>query len=156
MEALRSPIGSQLDLDYEAFTASMRAVEVRSKNEPVIEAFNEAVLEVLSQSEAYRDLTYGYLQKEQVPNPSYRLNKFFKAHQALLISDSVRVTRGYPDRFADSQVWVDYLTETVTNTSHPDYQKLQSILRRPLQTNRAQRAVIPAFVSFMQNLHRPY
>jgi hypothetical protein len=119
--------------------------ERRREKEPVVAAFYNAALVAQTTIPAYEQLTRDYLNQEEVELTSYRVNKFFKAHQTLLLRDGTRYTRSYPENFHKSANWLEFLQQNAGNDEHPDYHELRSTLLLPDQKNSHKRAAAVAF-----------
>lgn len=133
---------------YEQFVVTMRQFGVEyQKREPVIAAFFESAEQALDQLPAYRQLVSEYLAEEDVRLPAYRVNKFFKAHQALLMDDERRFTLGYPYRFAVNDTWLQFMQDSFAVADTPAYETLVDTLRYPDQKNRSDRAKAPALIA---------
>jgi hypothetical protein len=124
--------------------------------DPVIGAWNAAVVDGYRSIPAYRELIDTYVAKETVENVSYQVNKNVKCLQALVIPDTVRHCIGYPEKFADKNISLDFIKANLSDRTNPNYLKLQRLLlEMPLQTNRSSRAKTIAFAATSQFLKHP-
>ena len=156
MEALRWTGEPHVDNRRAAFYEELKISANQASREPVQDAFYAAAFHAYEAIPAYRQLTDEYLVDESVDYTSYQLNKYFVAHQFLLIKDGPkREEEGYPQNFADPNVWSRYIEKSFSNIDSPQYRELQEALRRPLQTNRTERAKVPAFLTVMHTSRKP-
>jgi hypothetical protein len=154
MEAMKTPQFVELE-PIPAFYAEMKSwIYTPPRGDPVYSAFCEAFLEANARLPKYREMTQKFIKEEPIGIPSYQLNKYFTAHQALLISDDdyLRESVGYPDLFILKEACTDWLIETFQDPASPAYSQLEEYLKMTYNKNEAQRAVVPAFIAGLQIL----
>lgn len=124
--------------------------------DPIIGAWNAAVVDGYQSIPAYRELIDTYVAGETVDNVSYQVNKNVKCLQALVIPDSIRHSIGYPEKFVDKNVCFAFIKANLSDRTNPNFIKLQKLLlEMPLQTNRSSRAKSIAFAATTQFLKNP-
>jgi len=148
METERNISLRQLQTERAAFLAETRLqIDNPPNGDPVTAAFNDAVLVANVRIPACRELTHSYILGETILSPSYRNNKYLKAHQEPLIDARRREALGYPENFRDPAVWYDFMAKNLSDPQQPVYRRIQRRLDEPLQVNRRQRAKVVAFAA---------
>lgn len=129
--------------------------DARATHEPVIVAVLTAARQLYGTHPDYRQLVDKYVETDVDQTSSYMQNKFFVAHQHLLIDPGRRARLGYPERFTEPEYVYDVLKSEAGTAAAPGYKSLSHDLERPLQTNRGRRAVVIGFLAIALALRQP-
>lgn len=146
----------QLNRRLEVFDEAMQAyvdAPWTETVEPEFQALNQASLEAAKRHPFYRELKEHYLATETVGNPSYWVNKWDKAHQFVLVDDSVREETNYPNFFDEYEVCLDAIERYFNQPDSALVDKFKRALGWPLQVNRRYRAAALGFAMGNHKLH---
>jgi hypothetical protein len=146
----------QLNRRIELFDEAMQAyvdAPWTEAVEPEFQALNQASLAAAEKHPSYSALKKRYLASEEVVNPSYWVNKWDKAHQFVLVDESVRKETQYPNFFDEYEVCLDAIERYLTQPGSPTVEQFKRALDWPLQVNRRYRAAALGFAMGNHKLH---
>lgn len=154
MEVLRNVSEATIDAEYASFLDELnRQAHTPPNDDPIASAQCTALYEAHQTLPAIEGLTRQFLATEPVVHAPYRVRKMSSGMQYFAMAERVRIDVGYPERFIDPMVCLEFVRDRFGDTRIPDHAALRHVLRtRPLQTSRSRRSEAVSFLLGMQKL----